>query len=102
MVRSPASFAKRYGPWALVSGGSEGLGLALARELAARGLDLVLVARRAELLGATAPTAPGRLRAAGLSASLAVGNGFGDEVPAIGLGRRGVAIARAEQDPSTV
>ena len=44
------SFAARYGSWAIVAGASEGLGAAYAEELASRGLNLVLVARRAELL----------------------------------------------------
>lgn len=39
-------FRERYGPWALVAGGSEGLGAAFAHALAGRGLHLVLVARR--------------------------------------------------------
>lgn len=44
-----ATFAERYGPWAVIAGASEGLGEALARGCAARGLNVVLVARRVEL-----------------------------------------------------
>ncbi len=41
------AFARRYGPWALIAGASEGIGLAYAEQLASRGLNIVLVARRA-------------------------------------------------------
>jgi uncharacterized protein len=44
------SFAETYGPWAVVAGASDGTGLAFAEELAARGVNVVLVARRRELL----------------------------------------------------
>jgi short-subunit dehydrogenase len=44
------SFAEKYGPWAVVSGASEGTGRAIAQELARRGVASVLVARRPEPL----------------------------------------------------
>ncbi|MFA5939519.1 MAG: SDR family NAD(P)-dependent oxidoreductase [Sinimarinibacterium sp.] len=39
-------FADRYGPWAVIAGASEGTGRAFARQLAARGLRCILLARR--------------------------------------------------------
>ncbi|MCV7348009.1 SDR family NAD(P)-dependent oxidoreductase [Mycolicibacterium rhodesiae] len=43
-------FAERYGPWALIAGASDGVGAAFADELAARGLNVVLLARRQPVL----------------------------------------------------
>jgi short-subunit dehydrogenase len=40
----------RYGTWAVVAGASEGLGAAFAASLAARGQNLILIARRAPVL----------------------------------------------------
>ncbi len=57
----PPTFVSKYGPWAVVAGASDGLGAAFATALAARGANLLLLARRAELLRDVAE----RLRANG-------------------------------------
>jgi short-subunit dehydrogenase len=43
-------FVDRYGPWGLIAGASEGVGAAYARAIADRGLNVVLLARRQEVL----------------------------------------------------
>jgi short-subunit dehydrogenase len=47
------AFAERYGPWALIAGAAEGIGAAFASELAARGVNLMLVDINEEKLDAT-------------------------------------------------
>ena len=51
---SDMSFSERYGPWAVIAGGSEGIGSAFAERLAKQGINLVLVARKSEPLEALA------------------------------------------------
>src|SRR5712671_3329047 len=41
---------KRFGPWALVTGASSGIGKEFARQVAASGINIVIVARREDLL----------------------------------------------------
>src|SRR6266852_1525265 len=41
---------KRFGPWALITGASSGIGKEFTRQIAASGINVVLVARRDALL----------------------------------------------------
>ena len=66
-----------YGPWALVTGASSGIGEEFARQAAASGINVVLVARREELLKEVA---------AGLTARYDVET----RVAAVDLGRDGI------------
>jgi NAD(P)-dependent dehydrogenase (short-subunit alcohol dehydrogenase family) len=47
-----AAFAAKFGPWAVIAGASEGTGACYAEELAALGINLLLVSRRPDALEA--------------------------------------------------
>ena len=86
---------KRYGPWALIAGASEGIGAAFARSLAAQGLNVVLVARRPDPLAALAAELPTETHV--IAADLADGI---DAVTAGTAGREiGLVVANAAYSP---
>lgn len=54
MGKHNEKFLQSYGPWALVTGASSGIGVEFARQLATAGLNIALVARREARLHALA------------------------------------------------
>lgn len=53
-MNNKSDFSAQYGPWALIAGASTGIGAAYARQLAQRGMHVILVARGREKLEALA------------------------------------------------
>jgi len=81
MERRGADFSTRYGPWALIAGGSQGLGAAFAEEIGRRGVNLLLVARRPGPLEEAAAALRARHRVEVRTAAVDLsGPGFLDEV----------------------
>jgi len=54
------NFREKYGEWALITGASSGIGLEYSKQLAAKQLNVVMVARRAERLEALAAEIKGK------------------------------------------
>lgn len=88
-----STFRDRYGPWAVIAGASEGLGAAFAEALAARGLHLILAARRPEPLAALAARLPNP--SVVVTADLASTEGLAALADAAGDREVGLVVANA-------
>ncbi len=51
-----SEFSQRYGPWALIAGGAQGIGEAYSRHVAARGLNVVILDISEDALNEFVPT----------------------------------------------
>lgn len=95
-------FASRYGPWALIAGASEGTGASFARQLAEKGLNLILVARREgplEQLALELRTAHG-VECVTASVDLALDDATDRLLAAAGAREVGLLILNAGADPN--
>lgn len=90
-------FDKQYGPWALVTGASAGIGECLARQIAERGLHVALVARRRERLETIAADiqAASKVRTLVIAADLAAEDGVDQVIEAVGRRHIGLLVNNA-------
>ena len=93
--------ADRYGPWAVVAGASEGVGRAIARELARRGVPCVLLARRTAPLDALMREIHDEtgVTCAAAAVDLAAPDALARIVGAVGTRQVGLFVANAGADP---
>jgi short-subunit dehydrogenase len=96
-----SEFADKYGPWALITGGSDGIGLAFANQLADEGLNLVLIGRSTDKLEAAAKAVSAK-GVECVTASVDIGAPGACEkiVAAIGERQVGLYVANAGADPN--
>jgi len=96
------SFAKRYGPWAIIAGASEGTGAAYARKVAAEGVNCILIARRKGPLAVLAKEirATTDVECVTLSVDLSAADAFDRIKAAVGRREVGLYISNAGADPN--
>lgn len=97
MTTEPNNFKSSYGPTALITGASDGIGKAMAEDIASRGLNLVLVARRKGRLDdlATELSEKHGIEAAAIAADLGTEEGVRQALNAFDSHEVGLMVACA-------
>lgn len=95
-------FIERYGPWAVIAGASEGIGQAYARQLAAKGLSLILIARRQAPLDTLAQEIRNETGVECITASIDLGleNAHKRIAETVGNREVGLYLSNAGADPN--
>lgn len=95
------SFSGDYGPWAVIAGASEGTGRAFARQIAAKGINCILIARREGPLIAVADEirATSRVECVTVAIDLAASDASDQVVDAVGKREVGLFVSNAGSDP---
>jgi short-subunit dehydrogenase len=98
------NFSEHYGPWAVIAGASEGTGRAFAKQVAAKGINCILIARREGPLTALADEirAASGVECVTAAIDLAALDAFDQVVKAVGKREVGLFISNAGSDPHGV
>ncbi|MBW2942714.1 SDR family NAD(P)-dependent oxidoreductase [Zhongshania aquimaris] len=96
------NFTDRYGPWAIIAGASEGIGRELAKQIAAQGLDCILIARREAPLRALADEIENEfdVECLCLAIDLSANEACDKIVAAVGEREIGLYVSNAGADPN--
>lgn len=92
------SFAAQYGPWAIVAGASEGVGASLAKAIAARGVNCLLVAKRGPLEDVAQAVRAQGVECRTAAIDLAAPDACSRIVDAVGTREIGLYVANAGSD----
>ena len=97
------SFAKRYGPWAIITGASEGTGRQFAKRIAAQGVSCILIARREGPLSALADEirSDSGVECVTARIDLYSSDAFAGIIEAVGKREVGLYVANAGADPNS-
>jgi uncharacterized protein len=92
----------RYGPWAVIAGASEGVGRAIARQLATAGMQSVVIARRQGPLDELCDEirAESGIECVTATIDLSAADAFAQIVAAVGSREVGLFICNAGADPN--
>jgi short-subunit dehydrogenase len=95
-------FADRYGPWAVIAGASDGTGLAFSHEIAAEGVNCILIARRSGPLEEAAADLRAKYGVECVTASIDLAKPDASDriIEAVGGREVGLYISNAGADPN--
>lgn len=96
------NFKERYGPWAVISGASDGTGRAFTHRVAATGINCVIIARRGGVLEGLAEEIRSKYGVECVPAAidLSTSDAFDRTVEAVGSHEVGLFISNAGSDPN--
>jgi uncharacterized protein len=102
MKQLAPDFKDKYGPWALIAGASDGTGRAFAHQVAASGINCVIISRRQAVLDelATEIRSKHGVECVPVAIDLSTPDAFDQTLAAVGDREIGLLISNAGSDPN--